>query len=189
MNEESLNDVRKNTQRKMDSTLDALKREFGSIHAGRVSPALLENIKVDYYGNPTPVNQVGNISTPEPQMLVINPWEKNMIKEIERSLLKANLGLSVSNDGNVLRAVMPPLTEERRKDLVKQVKKIGEDAKIAVRNVRRDANDHLKKMEKDKVISKDEEKTALDEVQKVTDKHIEIIGEIIQVKEKELMTI
>ena len=189
MNPESTEEVEAQTGRKMDATLDSLKRDLGGIHAGRVSPTMLDSVKVDYYGNPSPISQVANISTPEPQTLVINPWEKNMIKDIEHSLQAANLGFSISNDGNIIRLIMPPFTEERRKEYVKQVKKIGEDAKIAVRNVRREGNDLLKKLEKDKAISQDEEKVSQTNVQQVTDKHIQVIDELIGTKEKELMSL
>ena len=174
---------------KMDLTIENLKQDLSGIHAGRVSHTMLEAVKVDYYGNPTPINQIANISTPEPQMLVISPWEKNMLKEVERSLQAANLGFSISNDGNLIRAVTPPFTEERRKDYVKQIKKIGEDTKIAIRNVRRDGNDNLKQMEKDKFISQDEEKVAQEHVQKVTDQHTDLVDELVATKEKELMTL
>ena len=174
---------------KMDLTINSLKQDLTSIHAGRVSPTMLETIKVDYYGNPTPLNQLANISTPEPQMLAISPWEKNLIKEIERSLQAANLGFSISNDGNIIRAVTPPFTEERRKDYVKQIKKIGEETKIALRNIRRDCNDQLKNMEKDKLISQDSEKFAQDNNQKVTDSHTNLVDELMTSKEKELLTL
>ena len=173
----------------MDSTIESLKRDLSTIHAGRVSHTMLDNVKVDYYGTATPISQVANISTPEPQLLAISPWEKNMIKEIERSLQAANLGFSISNDGNIIRAVTPPFTEERRKDYVKQIKKIGEDSKIALRNARREGNDQLKQLEKDKLISQDEEKMEQDQVQKITDQHTGIVDELIAAKEKELMTL
>ncbi len=173
----------------MESTIESLKRELSSIHAGRVTPSMLDNVKVDYYDAPTPINQVANISTPEPQLLAISPWEKKMIKEIERSLQAANLGFSISNDGNIIRAITPPFTEERRKDYVKQIKKIGEDSKIAVRNARREGNDQLKQLEKDKNISQDEEKMAQEQIQKITDQHTSIVDDLIAAKEKELMTL
>ena len=186
---ENTQEVEEMVSHKMDLTIENLKQDLSSIHAGRVSPAMLDSVKVPYYGNPTPINQVANISTPEPQMLAISPWEKTMIKEIERSLQAANLGFSISNDGNIIRAVTPPFTEERRKDYVKQIKKIGEDTKIALRNVRRDGNDNLKQMEKDKHISQDEEKVAQEHVQKVTNQHTDLVDELVAAKEKELMTL
>ena len=189
MSLEDTKQVEEMVNHKMDVSIENLKKDLSSIHAGRVSPAILDPIKVDYYGNPSPINQIANISTPEPQMLAISPWEKNMIKEIERSLQAANLGFSISNDGNIIRAVTPPFTEERRKDYVKQIKKIGEDTKIAIRNVRRDGNENLKQMEKDKLISQDEEKVAQELVQKVTDQHTNLVDELVATKEKELMTL
>jgi ribosome recycling factor len=174
---------------KMGTTINNLKKDLTSIHAGQVSPSMLDTLKVDYYGNPTPVSQIANISTPEPQMLAISPWEKNLIKEIERSLQSANLGFSISNDGNLIRAIAPPFTEERRKDYVKQIKKIGEETKIAIRNIRRDSNDQLKKMEKDKQISQDDEKSAQENIQKVTDRNTNLVDELMTAKEKELLTL
>ena len=189
MSLEKTKQVLETANHKMDLTIKNLKQDLTSIHAGRVSPAMLEPIKVDYYGNPTPINQVANISTPEPQTLAISPWEKAFIKEIERSLQSANLGFSISNDGNIIRAVAPPFTEERRIDYVKQIKKIGEDTKIALRNVRRDCNDQLKQMEKDKQISQDDEKTTQDSIQKVTDLHTNLVDELMTAKEKEILTL
>tara|TARA_Y100001970_G_C14256257_1_gene875661 strand:+ start:3444 stop:4013 length:570 start_codon:yes stop_codon:yes gene_type:complete len=189
MSLEETQKVLEDTDQKMDITINNLKKELTSIHAGRVSPRMLDNLKVDYYGNLTPVNQIANISTPEPQMLAISPWEKNLIKEIERSLQSANLGFSISNDGNIIRAVAPPFTEERRRDYVKQIKKIGEETKISLRNIRRDSNDHLKKMEKDKQISQDDEKSAQEKIQKVTDLHTNLVDELMTAKEKELLTL
>ena len=189
MTSENTEQVETQISHKMDATIENLKRELGGIHAGRVSPVMVDSIKVDYYGNPTPISQVANISTPEPMTLAISPWEKNMIKENERSLQAANLGFNISSDGSLIRAIMPQFTEDRRKEHVKQVKKIGEEAKIAVRNVRREGNDQLKKMEKGKSISQDEEKIAQDNVQQTTDEHIKLIEDLIGVKEKELMSL
>ena len=189
MQAQTVAEVAEIVRHKMDTTITTLKQEYSHLHAGRTTPALIENEKVNYYGNPTPLMQVASISAPEPQMLLINPWEKNMIKEIERTLQGANLGLSLSNDGNVIRAMMPPFTEERRKERVKQAKKTAEEAKVALRNVRREGNDALKKLEKDKVISQDEEKTGQSDVQKITDEHVSVVDELLAAKEKELMTI
>ncbi|MEC8259607.1 MAG: ribosome recycling factor, partial [SAR324 cluster bacterium] len=189
MQAETIEEVQEIVRRKMDSTLNNLRQEFNNIHAGRVTPAMLENEKIDYYGSLTPITQVASVSAPEPQLLMINPWEKNMIKQIERTLQAANLGFSLSNDGNVIRALLPPFTEERRKERVKQTKKIGEEVKVALRNVRREGNDTLKKMEKDKLISQDEEKGAQAVIQKLTDEHINLVSELMTAKEKELMTI
>ena len=189
MSLENTQEIEEMVDHKMNNTIESLKQDLKGIHAGSVSPAMLDTVKVEYYGNPTPINQVANISTPEPQMLAISPWEKSMIKEIERSLQAANLGFSISNDGNIIRVVTPPFTEERRKDYVKQIKKIGEDSRIAVRNVRREGNDNLKQMEKDKLISQDEEKVTQERIQKVTDKHTHLVNELVAAKEKELMTL
>ena len=137
MSDETVADVREALKRKMDNAIESLKREFNTVRTGRATPAIFDPIKIDYYGTPTPIAQLGTISTPEPQMLVINPWEKNLIKDIEREIMRANLGLTLSQDGNIIRAILPPLTEDRRKDLAKNVKKMGEDCKVAIRNVRR----------------------------------------------------
>ena len=184
-----LDDIYNDASSRMDQAVKHTQLELNKIRTGRANPELFNSIMVDYYGTPTPISQVANISTPEPQLLAISPWEKKMIKEIERSLQAANLGFSISNDGNIIRAVTPPFTEERRKDYVKQIKKIGEDSKIAVRNSRREGNDQLKQLEKDKLISQDEEKTAQEQVQKITDQHTGVVDELIAAKEKELMTL
>ena len=176
-------------QNKMKNAVEVLKKEFQKVRTGRANPAILDNIMVDYYGTPTPINQVGNVSVPDPQMITISPWEKKMLGEIEKALQKANLGLTPQNDGNIIRLPIPPLTEERRKEMVKQIKKIGENAKIPIRNVRRDGNDQLKKMEKNKEISQDEQKQQLEKVQELTDKYIKIVDDLMAGKEKELMSV
>jgi len=186
---ETVDEVEKHVRHKMDGSLAALKNDFSSLQSGRVTPALLDRIMVDYYGNPTPISQVGSISTPDAQTLAINPWEKKLIKEIERSLQSANIGLNVSNDGNLIRAIMPPLTQERRKEQVKQVKKMGEESKVAVRNIRREGNDALKKLEKGKQISKDEEKAGHDHIQNITNQYVKSVGDMVANKEKEMMTL
>lgn len=174
---------------KMEKTLDVLLDEFGSIRAGRANPHVLDRIKVDYYGTPTPIQQVGNINVPEARMIVIQPWEKSLLKSIEKAILTSDLGINPTNDGSVIRLVFPELTEERRKDLAKDVKKKGEAAKVAVRNVRRDANESLKKMEKNGDISEDELKDGNDKIQKLTDKMIDKIDKAVEVKTKEIMTV
>ena len=184
-----MDEAMKMLERKMDSAIESLKKDFIGVRTGRATAAIFDPIKVDYYGTPTPISQVGTISTPEPQLLVINPWDKNMIKEIEREIQRANLGLSLSQDGNIIRAVLPPLTEERRKELVKSTKKMGEESKIAIRNVRREANENVKQLQKDKIISQDEEKSAHEVIQKITDTHIEKVNEVTSKKETELMTV
>lgn len=174
---------------KMEKTLDVLLDEFGSIRAGRANPHVLDRIKVDYYGTPTPIQQVGNINIPEARMIVIQPWEKSLLKSIEKAILTSDLGINPTNDGSVIRLVFPELTEERRKDLAKDVKKKGEAAKVAVRNIRRDANESLKKMEKNGDISEDDLKDGNDKIQKLTDKMIDKIDKAVETKTKEIMTV
>ena len=174
---------------KMEKTLDVLLDEFGSIRAGRAYPHVLDRIKVDYYGTPTPIQQVGNINVPEARMIVIQPWEKSLLKSIEKAILTSDLGINPTNDGSVIRLVFPELTEERRKDLAKDVKKKGEAAKVAVRNIRRDANESLKKMEKNGDISEDDLKDGNDKIQKLTDKMIDKIDKAVETKTKEIMTV
>jgi len=179
----------KDTERKMDNAIDALKRDFQKVRTGRANPAILDNVMVEYYGNPTPLNQVGNISVPDPQMILVAPWEKTMLGEIEKAVQKADLGLTPQNDGNVIRLPIPPLTEERRKEMVKQIKKMGENAKIPIRNVRREGNEKAKKMEKDKEISQDDMKQITDKIQDVTDDRVKKVDVLILEKEKELMEV
>lgn len=174
---------------KMEKTLQALDSEFATIRAGRANPHVLDKIKVDYYGTPTPLQQVGNVSVPEARMILIQPWEKSLIKEIEKAILTSDLGINPTNDGSVIRLSFPELTEERRKDLAKDVKKKGENAKVAVRNVRRDANDAIKKMLKANEVSEDEQKNAEEKIQKMTDKAIEKIDKAIEAKTKEILTV
>ena len=174
---------------KMNKSLDALLNEYASIRAGRANPKVLDKIRVDYYGTPTPIQQVGNVSVPEARMLVIQPWEKSLLKAIEKAILTSDLGINPTNDGSVIRLVFPELTEERRKELAKDVKKKGEGAKVAVRNIRRDANDSFKKMEKADEISEDEKTEAEEKIQKLTDKMIEKIYKAVETKLKEIMTV
>jgi len=181
--------VKKETIDKMEKTIDSLKKELSRIRTGRASPALLDGITVDYYGSPVPINQVANISIPEARLIIVQPWEKNMLSAIEKVIQAANLGFNPKNDGNVLRLPLPPLSEERRKELCKNCRKICEDSKVAVRNIRRDGNDKLKKNLKDKVMTEDDEKKGLDEIQKLTDKYIKIIDDVLIVKEREIMEV
>jgi ribosome recycling factor len=174
---------------KMDKTLEVLLSEYNSIRAGRANPHVLDKIRVDYYGTPTPIQQVGNISIPEARMIVIQPWEKSLLKPIEKAILTSDLGINPTNDGSVIRLLFPELTEERRKDLSKDVKKKGDNAKVAIRNIRRDANDAFKKQEKGGEMSEDERKDAEDKIQKITDKMIEKIDKEIEKKTKEIMTV
>lgn len=174
---------------KMSKSVDALVSEYSSIRAGRANPHILDKLKVDYYGTPTPFQQVANISVPEARMIQIQPWEASLIKEIEKAILNSDLGLTPNNDGKVVRLVFPELTEDRRKELVKDVKKKGENAKVAVRNIRRDGNDALKKMAKDNEISEDESKQLEAEIQKLTDKYVAEIDKAIDEKSNEIMTV
>lgn len=174
---------------KMQKSYDNLLDEFGSIRAGRANPHVLDKLKVDYYGTPTGLQQVANISVPEPRMILIQPWEPNMVREIEKAILTSDLGINPTNDGKVIRLVFPELTEERRKELAKDVKKKGENAKVAVRNIRRDANDALKKLGKSSDISEDEIKQLEGEVQKLTDKYIANVDKAVEEKSKEILTV
>ena len=172
----------------MQKSLKNLEEEFGAIRAGRANPHVLDKLKVDYYGTPTPIQSVANVNVPEPRMIQIQPWEKSMLKEIERAILTSDLGINPTNDGTVLRLVFPELTEERRKELAKDIKKKGESAKVAVRNIRRDANDSFKKLAKEDV-SKDEIKDLEDAAQKMTDKYITQVDKAVEAKTKEILTV
>lgn len=174
---------------KMQKTIDHLQGEYAAVRAGRANPHVLDKIRVDYYGTPTPIQQVGNISVPDARVIQIQPWEKNILKDIEKAIQASDVGINPTNDGNCIRLVFPELSEERRKDLVKEVKKKGEDAKVAVRNIRRDGNDAFKKMAKNEDISEDEIKDLEDELQKATDKVIKEIDSMIDEKSKEIMTV
>lgn len=172
---------------KMGKTLNNLIEEYQSIRAGRANPHVLDKLKVDYYGTPTPIQQVANVSVPEPRMIQIAPWEPSMVKEIEKAIMTSDLGLNPTNDGKVIRLVFPDLTEEHRKELSKDVKKKGENAKVAIRNVRRDGNDAFKKL--DKEVSEDEIKDLENQLQKITDKYIEKIDAAVEEKNKEVLTV
>lgn len=174
---------------KMVKSLDNLLGDYSAIRAGRANPHILDKLRVDYYGSPTPIQQVANVNVPEARMIQIQPWESSMLKEIEKAILISDLGLNPTNDGKTIRLVFPELTEDRRKDLVKDVKKKGEAAKVAIRNIRRDANDSFKKMSKSNDISEDEMKQLEDETQKLTDKYITEIDKAIEAKSKEILTV
>lgn len=184
-----MKEVIKKCEEKMTKTCENLDSEFTNIRAGRANPNLLNRIMVEYYGTPTPMQQVGNISVPEPRIIQINPWEKSLLKAIEKAILASDLGITPTNDGTSIRLVFPELTEERRKELVKDIKKKGEAAKVAVRNVRRDANDTLKKMEKSTDITEDERKEGEEKIQKMTDKYVAKIDKSVENKSKEIMTV
>jgi ribosome recycling factor len=185
----TVNKIHADASERMQKALEAMKREFASVRSGKASAALLDGIKVDYYGTLTPLPQVANISAPDARLLVIHPWEKKLIPEIVKAIQKSDLGLNPQSDPNVIRLPIPPLTEERRKDLVKLVKKVAEEGKVAIRNIRRDANDAFKKAEKDKTVSEDESRKAQDKVQEITDEHIEKIEEMLKKKEQEVMEV
>ena len=178
----------KTYEEKMQKAYDFLLADYQTIRAGRANPHVLDKLKVDYYGTPTPIQQVGNITVPEARMIQIAPWEKSLIREIEKAIMASDIGITPNNDGTVIRLVFPELTEERRKDLVKDVKKKGEEAKVAIRNIRRDANDAFKKLAKTE-ISEDEIKDLEDSVQKITDKYIKDVYKEIEDKSKEIMTV
>ncbi len=174
---------------KMKKVISGLKEEFATIRAGRASSALLDKVYVDYYGTPTPINQVASVSVPEPKMIMIQPWEIKMLGAIEKAILKSDLGLNPNNDGKVIRLIFPELTAERRQELVKVARKKAEDSKVSIRNIRREYNDILKKMEKNSEISEDEQKRSQDEIQKLTDKYIDELDKMLRSKEKDIMEV
>lgn len=182
-------ELKRKTIERMDSAIETLKKEFASIRTGRASLALLDNIKVDYYGTLTPLQQLASLSIPDSRQIAIQPWEQKIISDIEKAIMKSDLGLTPTNDGKVIRINIPPLTEERRKQLVKVVKKNAEDAKIAIRNIRRDTNEGIKKLEKEKHLSEDDTKKSLDEIQRLTDSYIKKVDEMLMHKEKEIMEV
>ena len=181
--------IKKNLEERSKKTISVLKEDLNTVRAGRANPALLDKVSVQYYGSPTPLKNLSNISTPDPRTLLITPFDPKSIGEIEKAINIANMGLNPYNDGKCIRLVIPPVTEDRRKELTKTVKKMGEESKVAIRNLRRDANDHLKKMEKNHEITEDESKKAQDDVQKATDKVIKEIDEIVAAKEKEILEV
>ena len=174
---------------KMNKTLDVLVSDYAAIRAGRANPYVLDKIRVDYYGTPTPIQQVGNVSVPEARMIVIQPWEKSLLKAIEKAILTSELGINPTNDGNCIRLVFPEMTEDRRKEVAKDVKKKGDGAKVAIRNIRRDANDAFKKAEKAGDMSEDELAETTEKMQKLTDKMVERVDKLVEEKTKEIMTV
>ncbi|OPJ57122.1 ribosome recycling factor [Alkalithermobacter paradoxus] len=182
-------DIHKTLEEKMEKTMSVLKEELSVIRAGRANPAMLDRVVVDYYGSITPLKQLATVSAPEPRVIVVQPWDMSALNSIEKAIQNADLGFNPTNDGKVIRIVIPQLTEERRKDLLKIVNKTGENAKVALRNERREANDKLKKMEKDGEITEDDLKKAQDEVQKITDKNIKVVDEMLEKKSKEIMEV
>ena len=182
-------DVINSAEDKLKKSLEALKKEYGTLRAGRAAPSLLDKVMVDYYGTPTPVNQIANVTVPEPRMLMIKPYDKGSLKDIERAIQKSDLGLTPNSDGIAIRLAIPQPTQERRKELVKVVNKKAEECKVAMRNIRRDANEAIKKLEKGKEITEDDRKEAQDKVQKLLDKYIKLVDGTKATKEKEVMEV
>jgi ribosome recycling factor len=189
MTQVSLDDVLKTAEHKMTNTVEFLGRDLQSIRTGRATPMLLDRIQVDYYGSPTPINGVANISAPDPRMVLVQPWDRGMLGPIEKAIQKSDLGINPTNDGTVIRLVLPQLTQDRRKELVKQVHQRAEEARIAVRNCRRDALDHLRKVEKDGGISQEDERRAQEKLQKLTDGFIKRVDEVSKHKESEVLEV
>lgn len=184
-----IQEVIKEANDHMNKAIDVLKKDYSTLRAGRATPSLLDKIQADYYGVPTPLNQMANIAVPEPRMLTIQPWDKSAMADIERAILKSDLGLTPNNDGTIIRLVIPQLTQERRNELVKVIKKKAEECRVAVRNVRRDANEQLKMLKKDGEISEDDERRAEEEIQKMTDKHVKDIDYVLETKEAEILEV
>ena len=184
-----MKELEKKLQAQMDKTIEALKYEFSTIRAGRANAQMLDKIRVDYYGTPTPINQVAGVSVPEARLIVIQPWDMSILKEIEKAILASDIGINPNNDGKVIRLAFPELTEERRKELVKDIKKMGEESKVAIRSIRRDGIDEAKTKQKNSEITEDELKGAEDQIQKLTDKKVAEIDSMIEAKEKEIMTV
>jgi ribosome recycling factor len=186
-----VSEQKKKAEEKMNRALDVLRKEFAGLRTGRASLGILEGITVDYYGTPTPLNQVANMAVPDPRQITIQPWEPKLLGEIEKAILKSDLGITPSNDGKVIRLAIPPLTEERRQQIVKHAKKLAEDSRVAIRNIRRDVNDEIRKKGKDREahVSEDATKKLQDEIQKTTDGYVRKIDELLAHKEKEIMTV
>ena len=184
-----IKEIIEKSEEKMDKTISILKKELATMKAGKANPTMLDRISVEYYGSETPINQLAGISSPEPRVLLIQPWDKASLKSIEKAILQSDLGINPSNDGNVIRLIIPELTEETRKQIVKKVKKFGEDGKVAIRSIRRDANDKIKNLKKENEVTEDEAQNAEESMQKLTDKFIKKIDEIIIEKEKEVMLV
>ena len=182
-------DIKKNAEQKMAKSLDTLKADFGKVRTGRAHTGILDHVTVDYYGNPTPINQVANLTLLDARTISVQPWEKNMVAPVEKAIRDADLGLNPATNGDQIRVPMPMLTEERRRDLIKVVRSEAENARVAVRNIRRDANDHLKKLVKDKEISEDEERRAQDDIQKLTDRFVAEVDKALHAKEADLMAV
>lgn len=184
-----IREVLTDAEQRMRATLDVFRRELAALRAGRASPALLDKVRVDYYGTQVPISQLATISVPEPRLIVIQPWDRSALPEIERAIQKSDLGLTPQSDGKVIRLVVPQLTEERRQELVRQVRKMAEQERVAIRNVRREAVELVREWEREGAISEDEARRALDEIQKLTDRYIELIDQALEAKEKEILAV
>ena len=184
-----INDIKQDAEKRMQKSIETLKVDLSKIRTGRANPSLLDHVEVNYYGNPTPLNQVANISVSDSRTILVTPWEKNMVAAVEKAILTSDLGLNPATTGSAIRVPMPPLSEERRKDLIRVVKSEGERSRVAIRNIRRDANDHFKDMVKDKAISEDDARRAEEIIQKLTDKYILDVDSLLSEKEKDLMEI
>ncbi|MGE4357012.1 MAG: ribosome recycling factor [Candidatus Omnitrophota bacterium] len=185
----TLKEVLRHTEEKMQKTIEVVQREFATIRTSRASPTLVDHIKINYYGTLTPLRQLATISIPEPKLIIIQPWDQSVLSEVEKEILKANLGLTPINDGKVIKISIPPLSKERREELIKVVKKIAEDGRVAIRSIRHEAIEHIRKMEKEKLISEDDSFRNQEEVQKLTDKYIKQVDEILKTKEKEILEV
>jgi ribosome recycling factor len=184
-----LNEIYDNTKEHMDKSLEALKRDFATLRTGKVTTTIVDNIKVDYYGTPTPLNQVGSVIATDATTISITPWEKSLLNDIEKAIQEANIGVNPNNDGDFIKLFFPPMTSEQRQEIVKQAKGMAENAKVAIRNVRKDSNNKIKKLEKDKEISEDESKKAQDQIQKITDEHIAKVDEMFKSKEADILKV
>ena len=185
----TIDDVLQEAERKMGQSIEAMRRDISTLRTGRATPALIEDLSVDYYGTPTPLKQIAAISAPDARAIMVQPWDKQALRDIERSLTQSEMGFNPSNDGNVITVPIPPLTQERRQEMVRLLKRKAEDSKVAVRNVRRDGIDSLRKMERDKAISQDENRRSQDALQKTTDAHVKTIDEVASSKEEEIMEV
>jgi ribosome recycling factor len=184
-----LKEVIKEAEEKMKKSIEILRKDYSTLRAGRANPAILDKVLVEYYGTPTPINQLANIAAPEPRLLTIQPWDKTVVPAVEKAILKSDLGLNPSSDGSVIRIVIPQLTQERRVELVKLIKKKAEECRVSIRNVRRETNERIKGLEKNKTISEDESKKGQEDVQKMTDKYIKEVDHVLEAKEKEIMEV
>jgi len=184
-----LNEIYDTTKEHMDKSLEALKRDFATLRTGKVTTTIVDNIKVDYYGTPTPLNQVGSVIATDATTISITPWEKSLLNDIEKAIQEANIGVNPNNDGDFIKLFFPPMTSEQRQEIVKQAKGMAENAKVAIRNVRKDSNNKIKKLEKDKEISEDESKKAQDQIQKITDEHIVKVDEMFKSKEADILKV